>query len=79
MFNVHLRLLIILIMVKSKKKISLAEFANTYNTQLNRRGHKMSESYLYRLIREDIAQTSKRKLWFKYILEGDKDRIFIEL
>lgn len=66
-------------MVKNKKKITLAEYATIYNTVLNRRGHKMSESYLYRLIREDIAKTGKRKLWFKYILEGDKDRIFIEL
>lgn len=66
-------------MIKNKRKISLAEYAANHNPELNRRGHKMSESYLYRLIREDIAKSSKRKLWFKYILEGDKDRIFIEL
>ena len=66
-------------MVKNKKKITLAEYASTYNSRLNRRGHRMSESYLYRLIREDIKELGKRDLWFKYILEGDKDRIFIEL
>jgi len=61
------------------KKVSLAEYAAKHNPELNRRGHKMSESYLYRLIREDIKGIGTRKLWFKYILEGDKDHIFIEL
>lgn len=60
-------------------KISLAEYAKKHNPELNRRGHKMSESYLYRLIREDIKKTNTRKLWFNYVLEGDKDRIYILL
>lgn len=60
-------------------KISLAEYAEKHNPELNRRGHKMSESYLYRLIREDIKKTNTRKLWFNYVLEGGKDRIYIVL
>lgn len=60
-------------------KVSVEQYAKEYNPMLTRRGHKMSASYLYRLIRQDIAGVSTRSLWFKYILEGDKDRIFIEL
>ncbi len=60
-------------------KISVEEYANKHNPVLSRRGHKMTSSYIYRLIRQDIAGTGKRSLWFKYILEGDKDRIFIQL
>lgn len=63
--------------VTPKAKISLAEFAEKVNTQLTRRGHKMSVSYLYRLIREQIAGTSTRELWFEYVMEGEKDRIYI--
>lgn len=58
-------------------KISIREYANQYNPQLTRRGKKMSWAYLYRLIRQDIAGTSTRSLWFDYQLEGDKDRIWI--
>lgn len=60
-------------------KISVEEYANDHNPQLTRRGHKMSASYLYRLIRKDIKGLKNRQLWFRYILEGDKERIFIEL
>jgi hypothetical protein len=60
-----------------KRKISLAEYAAKYNPQRTRRNHKMSESYLYRLIRQDIKGTGTRSLWFKYVLEGEKDRIWI--
>lgn len=62
------------------KKVSLKEFANKYNTRTNRRGHKMSEGYLYRIIREDIRgeRTGKKEpIWFNYVLEGDKDHIYI--
>ena len=58
-------------------KITLKEYAEKHNPKLNRRGHKMSASYLYRLIRQDIKGVNSRDLWFKYVLEGDKDRIFI--
>lgn len=61
------------------KKITIREYADQHNPKLNRRGHKMSESYLYRLIRQDIKGTNTVKLWFNYIFEGDKDRIFIKL
>jgi len=61
------------------KKISLKEYADKHNPKLNRRGFKMSESYLYRLIRQHIKGNNTADLWFKYILEGDKDRIYIEL
>lgn len=67
-------------MIKSKnKKVSLADYAANHNTRLNRRGFQMSESYIYRLIRQDIAGELKKPLWFKYVLEGDKDRIYIVL
>lgn len=39
----------------------------------------MSYGYLYRLIREDIKGINTRDLWFKYSLEGEKDRIWIHL
>jgi hypothetical protein len=60
-------------------KVSLKEYADKHNPQLNRRKQRMSEGYLYRLIRQDIKKEATRSLWFKYILEGDKDRIFIVL
>ena len=60
-------------------RTSVKEYAEKHNTKLNRRGHKMSEGYLYRLIRNDIKGNGTTSLWFKYILEGDKERIFIEL
>lgn len=62
-----------------ERKISLTEYATKHNPILNRRGHKMSESYLYRLIRKHIAGEDCRPLWFNYVLEGTKDRIFIVL
>ena len=57
-------------------KISVEEFAAT---QYNRRGKPMSASYIYRLIREDIKEARIKPLWFEYILEGNKDRIWIKL
>lgn len=59
------------------KKISLLEYAEKYNPKLNRRQQKMSYGYLYRLIRQDIQGKATRELWFKYELEGAKDRIWI--
>lgn len=64
---------------KEKQLISLSDYAINHNTRLNRRGHKMSESYLYRLIRDNHKGIKSPELWFKYIFKGDKDRIFIEL
>lgn len=61
------------------KKISLLDYANNHNPVLTRRGKKMSFSYLYRLIREDIKGENTRDLWFDYELEGDKDRIWIKI
>lgn len=61
----------------AKIKISLSDYANKYNPERNRRGHKMSEGYLYRLIRQDAAGKATRSLWFKYVMEGEKDRIYI--
>jgi hypothetical protein len=66
--------------VKSQiKKVSLLDYANNHNPVLTRRGKKMSFSYLYRLIREDIKGELTRDLWFEYEMEGDKDRIWIIL
>ena len=62
-----------------RNKVSIKDFASTHNTKLNRRGQKMSQGYLYRLIRNDIKGTETGKIWFKYILEGDKQRIYIEV
>lgn len=61
------------------KKVSLAEYATKHNPVKSRRNKVMTESYLYRLIRQDIEGTATRKLWFNYVLEGDKDRIYIVL
>lgn len=58
-------------------KVSLKEYADKYNTVLTRRGKRMSESYLYRLIREDRSGKGGRVLWFEYVLEGEKDRVWI--
>jgi hypothetical protein len=61
------------------RKVSLKEYAEKHNPQLNRRNQKMSWAYLYRLIRQDAAGTLTRKLWFEYELEGVKERIWIIL
>lgn len=69
---------------KDNNKVSLLEYAEHHNPILTRRGKKMTFSYLYRLIRENEAGKNSngrtpRPLWFKYTMEGDKDRIWIEL
>jgi len=64
---------------KQQRKVSLIEYADKYNKQLTRRGKRMSWSYIYRLIRQDIEGTATRNLWFKYTMEGEKDRIWIIL
>jgi len=67
------------------KKVSLKEYADKYNTITTRRGKKMSETYLYRLIRRDLGRIKEtepvdtRPLWFKYELDGPKERIWIIL
>ena len=61
-------------------KVSVTDYVEKYNPMLTRRGKKMSVSYIYRLIRNDIKgiETSdKRGLWFDYVLEGEKDNIYI--
>jgi len=60
-------------------KVSIQEYADKHNKVLTRRGHKMSWSYLYRLIREDIKGNCSRSLWFNYELEGEKQRVWIIL
>lgn len=58
------------------RKVSLKEYADVHNPRLSRRNKRMTESYLYRLIRQ--AHAGKRDdLWFDYIMEGEKDRIYI--
>lgn len=62
------------------EKVSVKEYVEKYNPKLTRRGKKMSASYIYRLIRNDIKgiqSDDKRDLWFDYILEGEKDNIYI--
>ena len=58
-------------------EISVKEYAEKYNPVLNRRGFKMSESYLYRLIKRDATGNNNKSLWFKYIFKGSKDAIKI--
>jgi hypothetical protein len=65
-------------------KVSLKEYAEKHNPQLTRRGKKMTEGYIYRLIRQDLGRDKKyttptRELWFQYVLEGPKERIYILL
>jgi hypothetical protein len=58
-------------------EITLKQFADNYNTIKNRRGHKMSQGYIYRLIRQHKSGTNTRELWFNYTFIGDKDSIRI--
>jgi hypothetical protein len=58
-------------------EVTLKQFAQVYNTKLNRRGKRMCEGYLYRLIRQHKANTNTRELWFNYTFVGDKDSIRI--
>jgi hypothetical protein len=62
-----------------ENKVSVLEYAEKHNPVRNNRGHKMSAQYLYRLIQHDIkgVRYGSRELWFKYVLEGNKDRIYI--
>jgi hypothetical protein len=59
------------------KKVTVSEFVNKHNRKLTRRGKKMSESYIYRLIRHDIKGLPHPDLWFSYVLEGEKDHIYV--
>lgn len=61
----------------TKKKVSVKEFVDSHNPKLTRRGKRMSESYIYRLIRNDIKGIKGPALWFDYVLEGEKDHIYI--
>lgn len=61
------------------KKISLKEYADKHNPVKSARGHKMTWSYLYRLIRQTEDGTATRSLWFDYEMEGPKERIWIIL
>jgi hypothetical protein len=65
--------------VLKQGKVSLAEYAAKHNPKKTRRNKRMSESYLYRLIRQAEAGEATRPLWFDYVLEGEKDRIYILL
>ena len=52
------------------KKISVEQYASTIT---NRRGHPVSPSYIYRLIRQHI-KGQRISVPFNYQLEGAKDR-----
>lgn len=64
-------------MAKKIKKVSVSEYVNVHNPRLTRRGKKMSESYIYRLIRNNQKGLPHPTLWFEYTLEGEKDHVFI--
>lgn len=59
------------------EKITLREYAAKHNPVKTRRGKKMSWGYLYRLIRQTEEGKATRELWFEYVMEGEKDRIYI--
>lgn len=63
--------------LKKEGYISLLDFVEI-NEVKNRRGHKMSFGYLYRLIRQHKTGTITRPLWFEYVFVGEKDRILIK-
>jgi len=73
--------------MSKNKKITVRDFALNYNEELNRRGFKMSEGYIYSLIRQDLNRDKvngkirkpSRPLWFKYVLIGEKERVMIEI
>lgn len=62
---------------KKKREVSLLEYVDKHNPVLNRRGTKMSFSYLYRLIREHEKGVNKRELWFDYSLVGEHKKVVI--
>ena len=64
---------------EGRKLVSVAEFAANYNDKLTRRGKRMSFSYIYRLIRQDVRGELTRPLWFTYVLEGPKERVWVRV
>jgi len=60
-----------------QNKISVEEFAKK-GTIKSRRNKPVTPSYLYRLIRQHHAG-ERESIPFQYVMEGDKDRIFIVL
>lgn len=61
----------------AQKKVSVEDFVQG-GSFTNRRGKPVSASYIYRLIRQH-HKGEREKCPVKYIMEGDKDRIFILL
>lgn len=61
----------------AKTKVTVTEFIEKHNPVLTRRGKKMSKGYVYRLIRNHQQGIESRSLWFDYVMEGEKDNIFI--
>ena len=59
--------------------VGVKEYVTKYCEVKSRRGKPLSEGYLYRLIRTHIKGLPCRELWFEYVLEGEKDRIWIEV
>lgn len=64
---------------KIKTEVSLLEYANKYNPVKSRRGHTITFSYLYRLVRETEKGTATRALWFTYRFDGDRDKILVTI
>ena len=60
-------------MSKQQSKITVEQYAATI---VSRRGHPVSPSYIYRLIRQHI-KGQRLSVPFRYELEGAKDRIWI--
>lgn len=61
--------------MKKENKISVEEYVKTGKIK-SRRGKPVSPSYVYRLIREH-NKGERTSLPFSYIMEGEKDRIYI--
>jgi hypothetical protein len=58
-----------------KEKISVEEYVKMGKIK-SRRGKPVSPSYLYRLIREHHRK-ERTSIPFEYVMEGEKDRIYI--
>lgn len=61
----------------NKNKITVEQFA-TLGILKSRRNKPVTLSYIYRLIREHNSK-KRDSIPFEYIMEGDKDHIFIIL
>ena len=63
--------------MSKQNKITVEAFAGLGKVK-NRRNQPVTASYIYRLIRQHNSK-ERATVPFKYVMEGDKDRIWIVL